>query len=551
MSPRSHPASNRPVLGLAALSCFLAVATTLWAADPPEAREVVVVARDGVSLAGDLYLPSGPGPFPVILGRTPYNKVLGVGFGREGARRGYAVVMQDTRGRFASKGENLPFHSDVTDGADTLLWIGRQDWSNGRVGTWGGSAGAITQFQLMAAGQGGVESQHLVVGAPNLYEVVYTGGVFRKSLIEDWIRASRFQEDAVARWVAHPVHDDYWRERDASRHYGTVQAAAVHIGGYWDIFAQATIDGFNGYQHGGGKGARGRQKLVLGPWTHGVLQEKAGELTFPGGKRPPGNIQDAWQWFDATLRDATNGLLQLPAVTYYVIGDTSDPKAPGNEWRTAESWPPFQVEPVPVYLHGDRTLSTRLAEATHSLGYIHDPAKPVPTLGGVQLTLLAGPMDQQAIESRDDVLVFTGEVLTEPVEVTGRIRARLWISSDAPDTDFMVKLCDVYPDGRSFNLCEGAIRTRFRKGTDREILLESGRMEPVDIDCWATSVVFNRGHRIRVQIASSSSPGYDPNPNTGEPLRKGARMRPARNRVHVGSGQASHVLLPVVKGTLR
>jgi predicted acyl esterase len=245
------------------------------AADPPEPRTVSVIMRDGAALGTDIHLPADPGPHPVILARTPYNKALGVGFGRDGARRGYAVVVQDTRGRFGSDGENLPFHRDVADGADTVHWIRKQPWSNGRIGTWGGSAGAITQFQLEASETSGVMAQHLVVGAPDLYEVVHTGGVFRKSLVEDWIRASQFQEDAVARWVAHPVKDGYWRQRDASLHYPAVRAAAVHIGGYWDIFAQSTIDGFNGYQTRGGEGARGRQKLVMGPWTHGVMQEKA------------------------------------------------------------------------------------------------------------------------------------------------------------------------------------------------------------------------------------------------------------------------------------
>jgi putative CocE/NonD family hydrolase len=184
------------------------------------------------------------------------------------------------------------------------------------------------------------------------------------------------------------------------------------------------------------------------------------------------------------------------------------------------------------------------------LSYAYDPANPVPTLGGVQLTLPAGPMDQARVESREDVLVFSSATLEEPVEVTGRIRARLWIASDAVDTDFMVKVCDVYPDGRSYNLCEGALRTRFRKGLDREVFLQPGQVEWIEVDCGPTSVVFNRGHRIRVQITSSSAPGYDPNPNTGAPLRSGTESRIARNTVHLDTGRPSHLLLPVVRGTL-
>lgn len=506
--------------------------------------------RDGVKLATDIYLPATNGTFPVILGRTPYNKATSAGFGRDGAQRGYAVVIQDTRGRFGSEGENLPFHLDVPDGADTLAWIAKQPWCNGRIGTWGGSAGAITQFQLAAAEPARLASQYLVVGAPNLYDVIYTGGVFRKALIEDWIRGTKFQDDAVARWVAHPTYDRHWRDRDATRHFRAINAAGLHIGGYWDIFAQSTIDAFVGYQSQGGPGARGNQKLLLGPWTHGVLQDKAGELTFPNARRPPNNVQDQWRWFAATLKGEANGVTELPAVIYYVIGDVTDTNAPGNVWRTADAWPPFRVQPAKLHLHGDRSLRAARPAAAKPLSYRYDPQHPAPTVGGVQLTIPAGPMDQRKLEARDDVLVFTSEPLSEPVEVTGRVLAKLWITSDAPDTDFFVKLCDVYPDGRSFNLCEGALRTRFRKGTSREVPLKPGHVEAIEVDCWSSSVIFNRGHRIRVQVTSGSSPGYDPNPNTGEPFRQNTTTRIATNSVFADPKHPSHLLLPLVKGML-
>ena len=230
----------------------------------------------------------------------------------------------------------------------------------------------------------------------------------------------------------------------------------------------------------------------------------------------------------------------------YVLGDVTDPNAPGNTWRTADAWPPCPASPTPYYLQADRSLSTQKAAAAATLDYRHDPTHPIPTIGGIQLTLPAGPINQNPIESRDDLLVFTSEPLTEPIEVTGRVRARLWIESDAPDTDFFVRLCDVYPDGRSFNLCEGVLRARFRHGLDREQLLTPGDVQPLDIDCWSTSVIFNRGHRLRVHVSSSSAPGFDPNPNTGEPLRASDRARPARNTIHLGPDRPSHVLLPLV-----
>ena len=513
----------------------------------PNHLELHIPMRDGVRLATDVWLPTNAGPLPVIFLRFPYNKDLAAGLGRDGVARGYAVVAQDTRGRYKSEGENLPFHLDVNDGEDSLAWISTQPWCNGKVGTFGGSAGAITQFQMVAHGSGILDAQHLTVGAANLYDVVYTGGVFRKALIEDWIRGTKFAPDALARWVNHPVFDDYWRARDATRRFQQVNVAGVHIGGYWDIFAQPTLDAFVGYQTRGGRGARGRQKLVMGPWAHGVLQEKVGELTFRDARRPPGGVQDHWPWFDYLLKGTTNAAASWPAVTYYVIGDVFDPSAPGNVWRTANAWPPVKATPTRFYLHANRSLSPLPPGRQTPLAYTYDPQEAVPTVGGIQLTLPAGPMDQRLVESRDDVLVFSSAPLDEPLEVTGRVRARLWIASDAPDTDFFVRLCDVYPDGRSFNLCEGMLRLRFRRGLDREVLLKPGRVEAIDIDCWSTSVIFNRGHRLRVQVTSSSAPGFDPNPNTGEPFRASDRTRPARNSLYVDRRHPSHVILPVVR----
>jgi len=480
----------------------------------------------------------------VILGRTPYNKNGLDGIGAEAIKRGFILVAQDCRGRFASEGENLPFNLDGPDGFDTLEWIAKQPWCNGRIGTWGGSAGAITQFQMITSGTDKISAQHLTVGAPNLYDVVYINGVFRKALIEDWLRLAQWSSNALARWVGHPIYDDYWRERDASRNYRQANAPALHIGGYWDIFAQGTIDAFAGYQEKGGPKARGKQRLVMGPWTHGVLQEKAGELKFPNARTPPGEVDDAWKWFDLTLK--SNTVNTGSAVTYYVIGDVNDPKAPGNVWRTADQWPPAPATPTKYYLREDRILSKSKPGAADPLTYTYDPSKPAPTVGGIQLSIPAGPMDQKLVEERADVLVFTTAPLTSPIEVTGRVRAQVWVSVDAPDTDFIARLCDVYPDGRSFNLCEGAIRARFREGRTKETFLEPGKVYAIEIDLWSTSVIFSTGHSIRLQITSSSAPGYDPNPNTGAPFRANAETRKSKVKLYVDYRRPSHVVLPVV-----
>ena len=538
------------------LLCVLVLACHAWSLAavptnaPPAKQTLMVAMRDGVKLATDVYSPATNGAWPVILARTPYNKTPGAGFATQGVTREFVVVVQDVRGRYASEGDNLAFDRDMPDGFDTIEWVAKQPWCNGRIGTWGGSAGAITQLQLAGSGTDKLTCQHLVVGGPSLYyDVVYAGGVFRKSLAEDWLRASQFSPEALKLWVRHPGYDDYWRERDPAQHYGRIDAPAVHIGGYWDIFAQGTVDSFLGYQTKGGPRARNRQKLVMGPWTHGVLQEKAGELTFPHAKKPPGRIDDAWLWFHHWLKSEDNGIDRAPAVTYYVIGDVFATNAPGNEWRTSDTWPPLPTTPREYYFQADRSLAAEPPSAQAPLSFNYDPRSPAPTVGGLQLTIPAGPMDQQKVESRDDVLVFTGDALAEPLEVCGQVRAQLWVSSDAPDTDFFVKLCDVYPDGRSFNICEGCVRARFREGFSKETMMRAGEVYPLVIGLSPTSIIFNRGHRVRVQVTSSSAPGYDPNPNTGEPFRASERTRIARNSVSVAADRASRLVLPVVTKT--
>jgi|YNPNPStandDraft_1061719.scaffolds.fasta_scaffold04002_5 predicted acyl esterase len=535
------------------LACSVshAIGTAVRAADPAK-QTFMVAMRDGVRLATDVHLPTGNGPFPTVLVRTPYNKDGVAALGADGARRGYAVVVQDTRGRFASEGENLPFETDgwdrLADGFDTVQWLIKQSWCNGRIGTFGGSAVGITQLLLAGTGTTNVACQHITVGAPSLYhDAVYPGGVFKKSMIEDWLRISKFSTNALVLWTSHPNHDAYWRERELNHRFHMVNTAAIHIGGWFDIFAQGTIDSFIGYQHKGGPMARGRQRLLMGPWTHGVLTDKAGELTFPNGKKPPGVSHDFWKWADHHLRGITNGVELEPTVTYYVMGDVTDPNAPGNVWRTASNWPPEPSKPTSYYLNAaNRTLGPTKPNQTRSISYTYDPRNPVPTIGGPQLTIPAGPKDQREIESRPDVLVFTSDPLSKPLEITGRVRCRLWASSSAPDTDWFVRLCDVYPDARSFNICEGQLRARHRRGFDKEAFLRPGRVYAFDIDLWSTSIILNRGHRLRLHVTSSSYPGYDPNPNTGQPFRSSDRMQSAQNTIWTGATRPSELILPVV-----
>ncbi len=530
-----------------------ALSTALvWAeSDSLTNRTILVPMRDSVRLATDVHLPPGTNAFPVILVRTPYGRTNIGNMATDATKRGYALVVQDTRGRFGSEGENIAFEGDGWathwDGYDTVEWVARQPWCNGKIGTFGGSALGIAQLLMAGAGTPKVACQHITVGAPSLYrDTVYNGGVFRKALIEDWLRLSRFSPDNLKLWTSHPALDAFWREREICARYDHVNQPAVHIGGWYDIFAQGTLDAFVGYQTLGGPKARGHQKLIMGPWTHGVLQDKAGELRFPNAKKPPGEVHDAWRWFDYYLKGIDNHIEDAPAVTYYVMGDVSDTNAPGNVWRSAKEWPIPGSSRVRFYLQDDRSLSSGKPGRGRSLAYTYDPKDPAPTVGGVQLTIPAGPMDQRKLEARPDVLVFTSAPLADPVEMTGRVRARLWASSDCPDTDFMVKLCDVYPDGRSFNICEGRLRARYRESLSTEKLLQPGRPALLDIDLWSTSIVFNKGHQMRVQVTSSSSPGFDPNPNTGDPFRANDKTQVAHNTLYTDGQHASYIELPLM-----
>ena len=242
-----------------------------------------------------------------------------------------------------------------------------------------------------------------------------------------------------------------------------------------------------------------------------------------------------------------NGIDREPPVRYYVLG--SDPASPGNEWRTAESWPP-PARVTSFFLHAGGALRREpAAAADEAIAYSYDPQKPVPTKGGGNLFIPRGPVDQREIGEREDYVRFATEPLERAVEIAGRIHADLYVESDAPDTDFVAKLVDVQPDGYEALLADGIIRARYREGLDREVFLEPGKTVHVRIDLWSTAAVFAAGHRLALHVTSSNDPKFDPNPNTGKPLRSDLETRVARNKLHVDAAHPSRVLLPVVRET--
>lgn len=509
-----------------------------------------VEMRDGVRLATDVYLPAGKGPFPVILSRTPYNREGMAGSAKSHVQDGTAFVAQDMRGRFASEGENIPFvgcgWEKHQDGVDTLEWLRKQPWCNGRIGTVGASAGGITQNLLAGATTNGPTAQYIVVAAASLYhDGSYIGGAFRKADMENWTTQNKFDTNALWLMRTHPSYDDYWRALDTSLKFDVMNVPAVHQGGWFDMFAQATIDEFVGRQHRGAAGARGRQMLVMGPWDHsGPKKEGVGELRFPNNGMPEG--YGPGPWFEHYLHGASNGVERRPAIAYYVMGDTSRRDAPGNEWRFADDWPvPATATPY-LFAPGGRLAAGGPAADASIVTYVFDPTNPCPTIGGQNLTIARGPMNQNRIEKRPDVVLFTTDPLAEPVEVTGRIAARIFLDSSAADTDLSVRFCDVYPDGKSYLITEGIRRARYRRSFEKPELLTPGRVEEIEVDCWSTSIVFNKGHRIRVAVTSSNYPHFDVNPGTGRPWSDDGERVVQTNRIHCGAAQASCIVLPIV-----
>jgi putative CocE/NonD family hydrolase len=509
----------------------------------------MVPMRDGVHLATDLYKPPGDGPWPVVLTRTPYGKQTFAGQAPGMVGQGYVFAVQDMRGRFASEGEDTAFRTDgwgeLQDGYDTVEWLAAQPWCTGAVGTTGGSAMGITQYMLAGSAPPHLKCSQVSRAAPSLYHYAgYYGGVLQKAMVEGWLTGNRFRPENLELMKAHPSYDDTWRNMNLAEVAERVTVPMIHQGGWFDCFQGGTISAYETLQHRGGEGARGNQILIIDPGTHGGSASR-GALEFQANARQS-PFRHQQEWFAHWLK-GEGDLLNMPHVYYFTMGAVGEAGAPGNVWRTAGDWP-VPSEPTPAYFHASGDLSSeRPTDATAALSFDYDPASPVPTIGGANLNLARGSMDQQEVESRKDVLVFTSAPLTEPLEVTGHVTVNLWVSSDAPDTDFTARLTDVYPDGRSMLICDGIRRLRYRNSFDKPELLPPGEVGQVTIDLWSTSIILNQGHRLRVAVSSSNYPRFSANPNTGAPTDEGGARRTAHNTVYLGGDRASHVVLPVVR----
>ena len=484
-------------------------------------RTKMVPMADGVKLATDLYLPAqGAGPWPVVLVRTPYDKAQSAQTGENLQKYNSVVtVIQDMRGRFASEGTDCVFTCDADDGHETVAWILAQQWSNGKVLTDGGSALGIVQYLLAGTNPPGLKAMIVDVATPDLYDFMFPGGVWRQHDVEGWLQGqgSSFFLDTVTQ---HPLQDAVWDSVTVSKKFAQVNVPAIHTGGWFDIFTQGIIDAFTGFQTQGGAGAKGKQKMVIGPWTHGGRDVKQGQLTFPANATVDAlklyDLHIDWMVHHLGIQDKTAVLAAVPTVQYYTMGACGETGAPGNEWRSSGVWP-IPAAPTRLYLHAAKKLSTDCpSDALASSKYTCDPADPSPTVGGANLTLQAGPYDQAiSVETRSDVAIFSSDALAGPVEVTGLIRLHAWVSIDTVDTDLTVRLTDVYPDGRSMLVTDAPYRLATRGKKDSLQMLTPGEVYEIEMNVGSTSMIFNKGHKIRIIVSSSNAPRFRPNPNDG------------------------------------
>ncbi len=519
-------------------------------------RHVMIPMRDGKHLSAWLYFPPGDGPWPVIFEQR-YANVRGESTRQaatEMAVAGYVVGMVNFRGTHQSEGTWVGYRAlqwgELQDGYDTCEWLGTQSWSTGKVGTFGSSQAGYAQNYLAVTQPPHLTCQFMTDTGLSLFQEGYRiGGTTRPERFHGMDGVCRDPQDnqrLLQEWFQHPHYDEYWQAEDCTLHFDKMDVPCLTIGSWYDFMNQGSIASFQGRQHKGGSGSRGKQQLLIGPWLHGRLNKgsRVGELTYPDNAAWPVK-QHMLRWFDRFLKGDDNGVDQDPAVRYYVMGAVGEKAAPGNVWRTADDFPPA-AQATDLFLHSDGKLSSaRPSQNGSRTSYTSDPMHPMEIPG----RSFPGARDARPFEEQSEVLTFTTEMLTEPVEWTGRVAAEIYLSSTARDTDLIVRVSDVYPDGRSILIVDYPWRVRYRDGFEQEVLMEPGEVVPVAFPVGWMSQVFNVGHRIRVTVASTGAPLYEPNPQTGEPLTiefpENAVV--ATNSIHHEPRFASRIIAPVMQ----
>jgi putative CocE/NonD family hydrolase len=550
---------------------------------PVEMRlDVKVPMRDGVNLSADIYLPKASGKFPAVLMRTPYSNNTDpmVEKGRRLANHGYVCVIQDCRGRWDSRGDFYPF-GEGPDGYDTQEWVGRQDWSNGKIGMAGGSYLGGVQWQSAP-----LRNQYLTCIAPRVMccdyytGLVYPGGAFQLNVMatwgmrtnaqtaqtiefHDWTEAFRalplitLDEKAGRHlpfwkdWVRHSAYDSFWEECNGEKLWGEIAVPALVMGGWYDLYARQGFTNWSGLRREGRTPEARQSRLIVGPWPHALsLSTRTGDVDFGVNSLVDLEALEL-RWLDYWLKGIDTGIAKEPPLKLFIMGI--------NEWRDEHEWPLARTEWQKWYLHsngsantviGDGALSPEPSGQESPDRYVYDPEYPVPTRGGNNCCsphiVPWGPYDQRCLEMRSDVLCYTSAPLATDLQVTGPIMLTLYAATDCRDTDWTAKLIDVSPTGYAMNLCDGILRARYREGFASPRLLEPGKVYGYEIEVGVTGNVFRKGHRIRLEISSSNFPRFDRNLNTGHDLGLDAEMRQARQTVHHTREYPSHIMLPVI-----
>lgn len=523
-------------------------------------RTVGFTTSEGFQLLADVHHPKGLKKTPTILVRIPFTNTFGNRsrsdvIGRYWASRGYTVVVQGTRGRYKSGGQFYPLVHERQDGLETLQWLEKRSWYDGRLVMWGGSAFGHTQWAV--ADQLAPDALFVQIASTNFRTMFYPGDAFSLESALYWAIRSRGQEDRtvdIARlerglqtlpiieaddvaigdtdfyndWLLNKNNDDFWKKVDGVNRTETLQAPVLLMGGWFDPFLPTQIEDFKNITTQAKGKVASETRLIIGPWGHALSLKLPGTLKeYPYRQA---SVAPSIPWFDYQL-GITQQPLDVPRVRLFIMGV--------NEWRDENEWPLARAKHTPFYLHGKGMLNEAVPEKdVEPDHYVYYPQNPVPSAGGAMLGTRAGIQIQNEIEKRDDVLVYSTSPLSKPVEVTGPVRAVLYVATDAVSTDFTAKLVDVYPDGTAYNLSDGIIRRSYDPSGKEPI--------KVEIEFWPTSNVFFKGHKIRLEVSSSNFPRYDRNPNTGEDATTATKMVSANQTVFHSAKYPSRIVLPII-----
>ena len=538
-------------LAQAAPGAAAAIGTAAAPTAPPAiapTMEIFTTMRDGVKLASNVYLPAGKGPWPVILTRTPYLKD-GRMFGA-GAKRytdaGYAYVLQDVRGKGHSQGFYEAFVPDIEDGYDTIESLAVQPWSNGRIGITGGSAMGITSNLAAIAAPPHLKAAYIIVAPNETFTTSFLGGVPKDKDTIGWMKGQGISDAVIDVSLAGSTRSVFTDRAGPGAELKYVNIPIWNVGGWYDIFNTGTVHNFEYLQNHGAKGARGNQRLTMGPFGHGAL---SGGLAYPGEDSLFTLGSQDIRWFDYWLKGIDNGVMNEPPVDVFMMGAAEKGAySPLNRHIKAANWP-IDYRETRYYLAPDLGLTTTAPDIDSAkTSYRFDPANPVPTFGGSNLTFDRGPEDQRQVKPRQDYLRFETPVLDHNIAIAGPVKVELYAATDGPDTDFEAKLVDVYPDGYEALVLDAPIRARYRNGRmpDEVKMMTPNAPEEMTIDLWNTALTFEKGHRIALHITSSNSPRFVVNHNNGDTATDPKPSRVATNTIYFDKDHPSALVLPLV-----